>query len=101
MGRISNIPNSSGLTYRFGVWPIVPRSGRGTFDDFLNDIEYVKTLVGVDHVGIGTDVNGLGQDTVVPTHEEFWLIPVGIPARGFSEPEISEIIGENFMPVFR
>ncbi|MBI2365077.1 MAG: membrane dipeptidase [Deltaproteobacteria bacterium] len=84
-----------------GVWPIARKARGETFDDFVKDIDYVKSLVGVDHVGIGTDLNGLGQDTVVPTHKEFSLIPAGLLARGFSESEVTRIIGENFMRVFR
>lgn len=82
-----------------GVWPIT-RKGE-TFDDFMKDIDYVKSVIGIDHVGIGTDVNALGDNTVIPTHREFALIPAALLSRGYSEAEVEKIIGGNFMRVFR
>jgi len=84
-----------------GMWPLA-RADRGeTFDDFLRDIDYVKALVGIEHVGIGTDLNGTRTSTVIPTHKEFALIPAGLLARGYTEAEVAQVIGGNFMRVFR
>lgn len=83
-----------------GVWPLAWEK-RKTFEDFLIDIDYMKTVVGIDHLGIGTDLNGVGGNTVVPTHKEFALIPAGLLARGYPEAEVAKIIGGNFMRVFR
>ncbi len=38
-----------------GVWPVLRR--RETFETFLKEVDYVKNLVGPDHVGIGTDLH--------------------------------------------
>jgi membrane dipeptidase len=92
------IANKGGV---IGIWPLT-RKGRGeTFDDFLKNIDHVKTIVGINHVGIGTDLNGLATNTVIPTHKEFALIPAGLLARGYSETDAAKIIGGNFMRVFR
>jgi len=32
--------------------------GRATLDDYLNHIDYVVNLVGIDHVSIGLDIAG-------------------------------------------
>ena len=37
----------------------------------------------------------------MPTHKGISLIPTGLLARGFSESEVTRIIGDNFMRVFR
>jgi membrane dipeptidase len=84
-----------------GVVGMVPLAAGKTLDDFISDIDYVKWLIGIDHVGIGTDLNGMGAETVVPTHKEFALIPAGLLARGYSEADVAKIIGGNFMRVFR
>jgi membrane dipeptidase len=84
-----------------GMWPLA-RADRGeTFEDCLRDIDYVKALVGIDHVGIGTDLNGTRTSTVIPTHREFALISAGLLARGYTEGEVAQVIGGNFMRVFR
>jgi membrane dipeptidase len=84
-----------------GMWPLTRKDRGETFDDFLRDIDYVKALVGIEHVGIGTDLNGTGTSTVIPTHKEFALIPAGLLARGYTEGEVAQVIGGNFMRVFR
>ncbi|MCJ7493041.1 MAG: dipeptidase, partial [Deltaproteobacteria bacterium] len=77
------------------------REDRGeTFDGFLRDIDYVKALVGIDHVGIGTDLNGVRTWTPIPTHKEFVLISAGLLARGYSESDVAKIVGGNFMRIF-
>jgi len=82
-----------------GVWPHLRR--RDTFDNFLKDIEYVEKLVGVDHVGIATDLFGLDVHTAIPTHKEFPLIPAALLKRGYSDSAVQRIIGGNFMRLFR
>lgn len=84
-----------------GVWPLARKSRGETFDDFLEDIDHVRSVVGIDHVGIATDLNGLGPNTVVPTHREFTLITAGLLGRGYPEVDVARIIGGNFMRVFR
>lgn len=86
---------------RGGVIGVLPVSLKDeTFDSLLKDIDYVVSVAGVDHVGIGTDLNGLGVNTVIPTHKEFALIPAGLLARGYAERDVAKIIGGNFMRVF-
>lgn len=86
---------------RGGVIGVLPVSLKDeTFDTFLKNIGHVVSVAGVDHVGIGTDLNGLGVNTVIPTHKEFALIPAGLLARGYSESDVAKIIGGNFMRVF-
>jgi membrane dipeptidase len=84
-----------------GMFPRAQKDRGETFDDFLRDIDYVKALVGIEHVGIGTDLNGLGTSTAIPTHKEFALIPAGLLARGYSESEVAKITGGNFMRIFQ
>ena len=69
------------------------------FDPFV--IDYVKALVGIEHVGIGTDLNGTRTSTVIPTHKEFALISAGLLARGYTESDVAKIVGGNFMRMFR
>jgi len=84
-----------------GLVGMVPSTRGKTFDDFLGDLDYVKSIIGIDHVGIGTDLNGMGVETAVPTHKEFALIPAGLLARGYTESDVAKIVGGNFMRIFR
>jgi membrane dipeptidase len=93
--EIRSIAKRGGL---IGVLPVSLKNE--TFDTFLKNIDHVISVAGVDHVGIGTDLNGLGVNTVIPTHKEFALIPAGLLARGYPEGDVAKLIGGNFMRVF-
>lgn len=65
----------------------------------MADIEHVRSVAGIDYLGIGTDLNGVRDLTVIPTHKEFALIPAGLLARGYAEADVAKIIGGNFVRV--
>jgi microsomal dipeptidase-like Zn-dependent dipeptidase len=51
-------------------------------ETLFKEVDYDKKLVGVDHVGIATDLFGLGDTTSNPTHKA--LVPTGLLSRGHS-----------------
>ena len=68
----------------------------------VEHIQYIADLVGADHVGLGSDFDGLPklpegieECTKMPVITELLL------EKGFSEEEIRKILGENFLRVFR
>ena len=75
---------------------------RPPFDMILDHIDHAVAVAGIDHVGIGTDLDvphlatPQGFDDVT----DFPLITVGLQARGYSAEEIAKIMGENFVRVF-
>jgi membrane dipeptidase len=102
------------------------RGVRPTVDDFLDHIAYVADLIGVEHVGIGTDLFGgktLGETVFrfqfgrqVPgawggyTIDEKYVagfdtvygwrnVTRGLVARGFSDDEVLAILGGNWLRV--
>ena len=82
-----------------GIWPWLRR--RDTFETFLREVDYVKARVGVDHVGVGTDLFGLRDSTSIPTHKEFALVPAGLLGRGYPANDVEKIVGGNFMRIFK
>jgi membrane dipeptidase len=82
-----------------GVWPL-SRGGAGPLDQMLADIDHVRRLVGIDHVGIGTDMDGLSRFTVIPTYRHFAPLPAALLARGYDETDLGKLFGRNLMRVF-
>jgi membrane dipeptidase len=82
-----------------GIWPLLRR--RDNFQIYIRELDYVKNLVGTDHVGIGTDLFGIASETAIPTHKEFALIPAALLDRGYPESDVEKIVGGNFMRIFR
>jgi membrane dipeptidase len=71
-------------------------------DLVLDHFDYLKNLAGVDHVGIGTDYDGVG-DTLPIGLKDVSTYPVliqGFLDRGYSEDDIRKILGENLLRVW-
>jgi len=122
------------LAEKGGVVGVTPWGGmiwskegqRPTIDDYLNHVDYVVDLVGVDHVGIGMDLGVGSVDRQTwenfkrwyPSYVQSWFtfesfyaedlnnyikfpnITRGLVGRGYSEEEIKKILGENILQMF-
>ena len=79
-----------------------PRKSFSTLDDAVAHIEHVIQVAGVDHVGIGSDFDGIS--TVPRGLEDVSRLPALTAAllrRGHSEQDVKKILGGNFMRVLR
>lgn len=101
---------------------------QATLSDFLDTVNYMVKLIGIDHVGIGCDfIEGqsrewfrwlfTGRNTdKVPDYQIDWpvIYPKGLQGaadfpnltrallqRGYSETDVKKIMGENFLRLFR
>jgi membrane dipeptidase len=72
---------------------------RATLKDLVDHIDYVVKLIGVDHVGIGTDFDGGGGIEGCNDVTEMPNITTELVRRGYSEEEIRKIWGGNIMRV--
>jgi membrane dipeptidase len=74
-----------------------------TIERLVDHVAYVADLVGVDHVGIGSDYDGLGRQTkpVVPDVSCLPELTQALLARGFSEEEAGRIWSGNFLRLLR
>jgi membrane dipeptidase len=70
--------------------------------DVADHIDHVVELVGVDHVGIGSDFDGVGDSLPTGLKDVSYypnLIRV-LLERGYSEEDVAKIAGENLMRVW-
>ncbi|MCJ7628794.1 MAG: dipeptidase [Longimicrobiales bacterium] len=73
-----------------------------SLDDVLDQIDHVVDLVGIDHVGIGSDFDGVG-DTLPVGLKDVSTYPNlirGLFERDYGEAEIRKILGENLLRVW-
>ena len=79
-----------------------PRPAAATIADAVAHIEHVIKIAGIDHVGIGTDYDGIPD---VPRGlEDVSKMPALVAAllnRGHSEADIRKLMGENFLRVVK
>jgi membrane dipeptidase len=79
-----------------------PRVGQATLEDAANCIDHIAKVAGIDHVGIGSDFDGI-QD-VSKGIEDISKLPALTSAlleRNYSEQDIQKIMGVNFLRVIR
>ena len=69
--------------------------------DAVDHIDHMVKIMGVDHVGIGTDFDGGGGLEDCYDVSELGNITLELVRRGYSEEEIAKIWGGNLMRVFR
>lgn len=72
-----------------------------TVADFVDHVDHVVDLTGIDHVGIGTDFDGGGALEDCYDVTELDNITLELVRRGYSKEEIEKIWSGNFMRVFR
>jgi len=76
-------------------------SEKVTVQELVDHIDYVVNLIGVDHVGLGTDFDGGGGIEGCDDVSELPNITEELLRRGYSEEDIRKIWGANIMRVFR
>ncbi len=75
---------------------------RGSIHDVIDHIDHIAKVAGVDHVGLGSDYDGI--DTVPEQLEDVSTYPRITQAlldRGYSPEDIRKILGENMVRVLR
>ncbi len=75
---------------------------RPSLSVLLDHLDYIVKLVGVDHVGMGSDFDGIEAPPLeLNGVEDYPLITKALLERGYRKKDIRKILGENFIRVFR
>lgn len=74
-----------------------------TVDDVVSHIDHVVELVGVEHVGIGSDFDGVGDSlpTGLKDVAAYPNLVAKLLERGYSEADIAKILGGNVLRLWR
>lgn len=74
-----------------------------SLDDVLDHIDHVVKLVGVGHVGIGSDFDGVGDSlpTGLKDVSDYPNLVRGLLERGYRDEDIRKILGENLLRVWQ
>lgn len=74
-----------------GAWP----SGfNKSFDDYITNIKRMIDVVGIDHVGIGTDMSA-NFKPVLTNYIQYPQVAEALKSNGLSSEEVAKIMGEN------
>jgi len=74
-----------------------------TLDETLDHFDHVVKLTSIDHVGIGSDYDGVGDSLPIDLKDvsSYPNLVEGLLRRGYSEGDIEKILGENLLRVWR
>jgi membrane dipeptidase len=75
---------------------------RATLADVADHIEHIRDVAGIDHVGIGSDFDGI-SDTPIGLEDvsTFPTLLAELSRRGWSEEDLAKLAGGNIMRVWR
>jgi membrane dipeptidase len=93
--------DTAAITRAIREWRSAHPEPRATLSQVADQIEYIRKVAGVDHVGIGSDFDGISD--VVQGLEDVSTFPAlfaELARRGWSDSDLRKLAGENFLRVF-
>lgn len=100
--QITAIAQSGGL---IGIvfYPPFLSSGSANIAKVIEHIDYIKNLVGINHIAIGSDFDGIGTNTVVGLENvsKFPALTAELIKRGYSTSDLEKILGGNMIRVMQ
>jgi membrane dipeptidase len=81
-----------------GVWP--PSSIFPDLNAFVEGFARMADVVGIDHVGLGSDMLGLTVPSVFDSYRDLPLLAHRLLAHGFTPEEAGKLLGGNYARVF-
>ena len=81
-----------------GVWPV--GNIYPNFNAMAVGMARLADVVGVDHVGLGTDLRGLVGASAIKDYNELPLLAEALLGAGFSQQDAGKILGGNYARVF-
>jgi membrane dipeptidase len=93
--------DTAAITKAVAAWRASHPPPRATLSQVADQIDYVRKVAGVDHVGIGGDFDGITE--VVEGLEDVSTYPAlfaELARRGWSDADLRKLAGENLLRVF-
>jgi membrane dipeptidase len=93
--------DSVAVRAEIAAWHAAHPRPTATIADVADHIEHVRKVAGIDHVGIGSDFDGIPE--VPEGMEDISKLPAiraELKRRGYADDDVRKIMGENFIRVF-
>lgn len=87
--------------YLFKKYPDEVKSLRPPLSMLIDHLDYIVKMIGVDHVGLGSDFDGINSaPQQLDDVTSMPLITKALMERGYRKKDIRKILGENFLRIF-
>ena len=95
-------PNEKDLEAAMKEWRKANPIPAGSVKDLVNHIDHIVKIAGIDHVGLGSDYDGVSKLPVdLPDVSRYPVITQELLDRNYSESDIKKILGENILRALR
>ena len=81
-----------------GLWPLW--NSYANLDLYTDELMRLVNAYGASHVGVGTDMDGLGRSTL-PSYAEYAELPRYLGKRGLDDAGVEAVLGGNYIRVLR
>lgn len=83
-------------------YPIESGNIKPDLEQLMQHFDHIVKLVGIDHVGLGSDFDGINSaPKELKTVLDYPVFTKALIARGYSNKDISKVLGGNFLRVYR
>lgn len=82
-------------------YPAFLKDGDVYIKDIVDHIDYVVNLIGIDHVGLGSDFDGARMPIDLKDSSEIYKVKEELIKRNYSENDIEKILGKNILRVLK
>lgn len=93
--------NNGVININFWKKCLNPDQEAATYIDIVDHIDYVKELVGIDYVGLGSDFDGASMPKGINSCLDLYKIVENMQKRKYSEDDIRKVLGLNNLRVLR
>jgi membrane dipeptidase len=94
--------DTAAVTRGVDDWTAAHPAPRATIADAANHIDHIRKVAGIDHIGLGSDFDGI---TSVPAGLEdvskYPALVVELLRRGYQDDDVRKILGENVLRAMR
>ncbi len=91
--------DSAAIARELKTWDGAHPAPKATLKDVADQMDYVKKIAGADHIGIGSDFDGVDDDLPVGLEDQskYPNLFAELISRGWSDADLKKLAGENVL----
>lgn len=100
--EVYHIGDPEGLEAALEAWKKANPAPKSTLSEVVDHIDHIKKVIGVDHIGIGSDYDGMGPGPIgLEDASTYPALLKALLERGYTDDEVAKIAGGNLLRVMR
>jgi len=94
--------DAAAVTRGVDEWAAAHPAPRATLSDAADHIDHIRKVAGIDHIGLGSDFDGITQVPLgLEDVSKYPSLVAELLRRGYKDDEIRKILGQNMLRVMR